>query len=441
MTIADDRLKQFFSKQKVGAFDALAKSDRSIVSKNEATNAAPDQKVQTLNNVLEERVKNPIDNELHKSSSIPSIVKANLKLKKEKYEAAQKVSEEPLPIRDQSVSEPLADREPMVSIPLAVSEQPVSHSLSEPLAIPLAKREEIQFADLRDFSHKERDLLTLIFWQCHNNCSLLSPPISTEEIRHTLKVSAERVRNLIFRITKKGGIKVTQHKSGQSAYRVFELPKSLYQWMIDQQTNRGTRLVEPLAIPLANPLADSLYSNSSSLINKKTITSLPEDWKKINYESLIEFGFSETQLKQLYETHLTTPELIQESINHFAYGLENNEKTKAYKMKDPLNIFMGVLRKGQSWHEANYISPKDLALKNMVEGKKKEKERYDLMIKELMDIEFPTWRNKITPSQMKFIVPEETLRMNVGAAITACLRTHYLEKILLPKLEGDEINE
>jgi DNA-binding transcriptional regulator GbsR (MarR family) len=418
VTIANDRLKQFFSKQKIGAFDALAKSNKHIGFKKKS-----------LHKNLTDQSDKPL------SASL--LINAPLKIKKEQKPIVQKEVSEPLANYNQSVSEPLAISEHSVSNPLTVSKQPVSHSLSKPLANSIKKIEEIQFSDLRDFSNKERDLLTLIFWQCHQNCSLLSPPISTEEIRHTLKISAERVRNLIFRITKKGGVRVTQHKSGQSAYRVFELPKSLYQWMINQQANRGIRFIEPLA----SPLADALRSNSSSLINKKTTTSLPEDWKKINYDSLVEFGFSETQLKQLYETNLTNPEIIQESINHFAYGLENNEKTKAYKIKDPLNIFMGVLRKGQSWHEANYISPKELALKKIVEEKKKEKERYDLMIKELMDIEFPVWRNKISPNQIKLIVPEETLRINLAPAITACLRTHYLEKILLPRLETEEINE
>ena len=425
MTIANDRLKQFFSKQKIGAFDALTKSNKSIGSKKQSANILSNQKIYLLNNTIKEQAENLTDQPAQ-ALSMPSLIHIPLKPKKEKDEPVQKEINEPLANHNQTVSEPLAIREQTVSISLSVSEQPVSYSLSKPLANSLAEIEEIQFSDLRDFSNKERDLLTLIFWQCHQNCSLLSPPISTEEIRHTLKISPERVRNLIFRITKKGGVRVTQHKSGQNAYRVFELPKSLYQWMIDQQTSRGIRFTETLA----NPLADALYSNSSFLINKKTTTSLADDWKKINYDSLVEFGFSETQLKQLYETNLTNPEVIQESINHFAY-----------KIKDPLNIFMGVLRKGQSWHEVNYISPKELALKKIVEGKKKEKERYDLMIKELMDIEFPAWRNKISKNQIKLIVPEETLRVNLAPAITACLRTHYLEKILLPSLELEEKNE
>ncbi len=331
------------------------------------------------------------------------------------------------------MSNPLSTRDQTVSDPLAVREQPVSNPLSEALAIPLAKREEIQFIDLRAFSKKERELLTLIYWQCHNNCSLTSPPISTEEIRHTLKISAERVRNLIFRISKKGGVRVTQHKSGQSAYIVFELPKSLYQWMIDQQNNRTNRPIEPLAVPLSNPLAMSPIYSSSLLIDKKTTTSLPEDWKKINFEALSELGFSETQLMQLYQSGNANPQIVQESLNLFAYSIQHNEKTKSYP--DPLNVLMGVLRKGQKWNEPSYVSPQDLALRQMLESKKKEKENREQMIKELVDIEFPEWREKLTDGQIKMIVPEATLRTNIKTAIAAAIKTYFIESVLLPRLE------
>jgi hypothetical protein len=436
VAIADDRLKQFFSKQKVGAFDALKQPTKVIAAQNN-----PSHKLQEKNSppASNQEVALPVESSsttqtLSDDSSHASLIKTTTSvLQNEIDQVVQESTNNPLANREHTVSESLANREPAVSAPLAISKHPVSHSLSQALAKPLAKTEEIQFIDLRVFSKKERDLLTLIFWQCHNNCSLISPPISTEEIRDTLKISAERVRNLIFRISKKGGIKVTQHKSGQNAYREFELPKSLYQWMIDHSNNRAAILPDPLAAPLANPLAPTIYSSSNLLNNNKTTTSLPEEWKEINFQALCSLGFSETQLKQLYETKITNPQVVQESINHFAYSIEHNEKTKSYS--EPLNVFMGVVRKGQKWNEPNYISPQDLALKQMLEEKKKEKERREMMIKELIDLDFPAWRDKLTESQIKLIVPESVLRTRMSAAITASLRTHYAEKIVIPKLE------
>ena len=66
---------------------------------------------------------------------------------------------------------------------------------------------------------------------------------------------------------------------------------------------------------------ESLSSEEKEFINQNF-----PDWKKINFEPLIEIGFSQTQLKQLATQNLNTPEIVQESINHFAFGLKNNEK-------------------------------------------------------------------------------------------------------------------
>jgi len=66
---------------------------------------------------------------------------------------------------------------------------------------------------------------------------------------------------------------------------------------------------------------------------------------------------------------MTSPEIIQDVIHRFSYSLNHNEKVKNYS--DPLNVLMGVLHKGKRWNEPNYSSPKDLALRQMVEEKRK----------------------------------------------------------------------
>lgn len=159
---------------------------------------------------------------------------------------------------------------------------------------------------------------------------------------------------------------------------------------------------------------------------------LPEEWKKIDFFQLRIINFSETQLIQLYEGNLNSPDIIQESINHFAFGLENNEKFKAYK--EPLNVLMGVLRKGGAWIEPNYESPKQKALRDFVEQKKKEKENYDAIIQALAEIEFPSWKKTLSEDNIKLIVPADVLKVNLAPAITAVLRKYYIEKILLPRL-------
>lgn len=74
-------------------------------------------------------------------------------------------------------------------------------------------------------------------------------------------------------------MKIAKHKSDQSAYRVFELPKSLDQLVGDSQNYSPKNQVELLADSLAN----SPHSSSNKI---NTTTSLPDEWKNINFQSL-----------------------------------------------------------------------------------------------------------------------------------------------------------
>lgn len=156
-------------------------------------------------------------------------------------------------------------------------------------------------------------------------------------------------------------------------------------------------------------------SNSSNIYNKTITTNteniskegLPIEWQNINYTPLRHIGFSETQLLQLYSKNLNIPEVIQESINHFAFGLDNTEKTKSYN--DPLNVLMGVLRKGQAWFEANYESETDRALKQMLERRKQEEEKRQELYKEFFEIEYKNWFNSISDEQLKELLPKADL--------------------------------
>jgi hypothetical protein len=202
----------------------------------------------------------------------------------------------------------------------------------------------------------------------------------------------------------------------QAHHALFNPPKMTFS---DNNTGNNTGNTPP-------------YS-SSSYKNNTTTTVLPEEWQKINFETLKHIGFSETQLRQLFDSNMTGPELVQDALNRFAYSLQHSIKVKAYN--DPLNVLMGVLRKGQRWVEPNYVPPKELALRQLLEEKRKQKEQQELMIKELVELEFPDWRRKLTEDEIKMIVPDDIRKTNLTAAVTSTLRTYFVEKILLPKLE------
>ncbi len=138
---------------------------------------------------------------------------------------------------------------------------------------------------------------------------------------------------------------------------------------------------------------------------------LPEEWEQINFEPLREFGFSSTQLKQLHSKSLNTPEVIQESINHFAFGIEHNPKVKKYP--EPLNVLMGVLRKGLIWTEKDYQSPQEIAQIQLLERKRSEYERIKQLEKKAYALALEEWQETLTTEQREKIAPSKKGRGDV----------------------------
>ena len=424
MAINDDRLKQFFSKQKVGAFDALAHKGKVtaekaalVVVSTDITGTRASVSVAPLVTIHNDRESDTLAETKNQNESLCREKSGDTEINTVKIKHEEQLNKEflsnellaidiqpnqnnekihfldtsfqPLATRYQTVTDPLPTAILTDIKPLANSE----HIVSKTLAIPLAKFGETQFTDLRVFSKKESELMTLIFGQCRNNGALISPPISTEEIRNALNITPERVRNLIFRITKKGGIHIVQHKSGQNAYRVFELPLSLYQAMIEKQGNQFAN------DPLAKPLASIPYSSSSDI--KTTTTNLPDEWKSINCIPLKVINFGFTELKNIYRKcprHIDQL-VIQDSINQFAFGLKNNPDR--YKnMTAPSGILVKNLCEGNPWVENDYVSPEE---KLRIE---KESRITKLIEQQFKEPKFIEWFNNLEQTERENMVPD-----------------------------------
>jgi len=279
----------------------------------------------------------------------------------------------------------------------------------------------------------------IIFLYIINLCSargvLDTGNLLSSDLANAANCSTGSAKTSLIRLIEKQLILRLEGKPSRGGYMVLGITKEIQAAAIQAQRALFNPLkIQQLGNELGNELGNtSSYSSSNKYIT--TTTALPENWKKINYECLQAIGFSETQLHQLHDSHATNPEIIQDSINRFSFSLEHSDKVKAYN--EPLNVLMGVLRKGQRWNEPNYISPQELALRQVLEDKRKQKEQYDAMIKELVDLEYPAWRKKLTDDEIKQIVPANILKMNVSAATQSALRTHFIEKIISLRFKLD----
>jgi len=296
---------------------------------------------------------------------------------------------------------------------------------------------------IKKLGGNEQKIFFYVIEICIAKSSLSTGEMPGKTIMSAVGTNKNGMETALKRLRKKGLISREKGKTGKNGLICLSLSeavkneaiKYMHTYQSDQALfNQGLIRVQAQQgnkVPLG--FNNSIYSSNNK--NNITTAALPDDWKKINYSPLESIGFSEQHLLDVFAASIFDASVVQESIYHFAFGLEEG-RHKQYD--DPLKVFIGRLRKGNAWIESNYESPKDKALKELFKRKKAEKEKRDAMINELIEIEFPDWRKKLTQDEIKQIVPAETLKVNLGPAITSALRTYFVDNVLLPKINSQE---
>jgi len=266
-----------------------------------------------------------------------------------------------------------------------------------------------------------KDIIFYIVELCESKSGLISGAITIKELCNVAKTTRKTIKKVIKRMIDDELFKRLEGKKGRGGFCVFSITQELKESVIDYR-----KII-------------SCFVESDKLTDDIT-NEFSEEWINIRYSSLEKIGFSKNQLNQLYHKKLNTPEVIQSSINHFSFGLENR-KDKFSKYTDPLSVLMSVLRDGGAWIEKDYLSPQNIAIRKVVEEKRRQKEEYDKMIKELVDLEFPEWRGELSDEDIRAIVPEQTLKSKFKSAITSALTVYFTKEVLLPRLNQEGVLE
>ena len=158
-----------------------------------------------------------------------------------------------------------------------------------------------------------------------------------------------------------------------------------------------------------DPAASNTSSNSESTQttnNNPKHEELPEVWKNINYHLLDEIHLKPHHITDLYKLDVLSPEVIQESIEHFAYGIKHNSDNYK-KYTDPLKVFYGSLRKGKPWTESTYKSTKQIATEDLIRRREVEKKKIASEICKLVEgVEkerYERWYNGLTEQEALII--------------------------------------
>lgn len=254
-------------------------------------------------------------------------------------------------------------------------------------------------------------------------------PIETSTIALYTKSSIGVVKISIKRLIDKGFISRNKGKQAKGGYINLAVTEEIFNAVIQQRNkyngiSSSEDIINSIRYQLDN---DSLYSSSSNYnknITTKKTEPLPVEWQEINFDSLIHIGFNKTQIKQLVDKN--EPELVQQSIDHFAYGLEYNSKVQKYE--DPLNVLMGVLRKGQGWFEKDYRSPKEIAQQQLMERKMADMERKKEQEEQAYKLAFSEWQQNMTPTEMAGILPNKKMAGDITPQ-SAKLSIYFKDKV------------
>ena len=207
--------------------------------------------------------------------------------------------------------------------------------------------------------------------------------VTLSELMQALEISRDSARTGLRFLLKNNLLVRINFQPGKTGWSQYSIKKSLFLEITDAQ-KKGS--INPILI--ASQYRTEKGSNSSSNIITTTIETIdPLSWEDVDVEPVAEIGFSVKHLLQLKQKN--SPQVVQESINHFAFGLEFNNNTMKYK--DPVNVLMGVLRKGGAWIEPNYKSSQEIAQERLLEQKRAEHARLAKMHEELLKMEFDEW--------------------------------------------------
>jgi len=293
----------------------------------------------------------------------------------------------------------------------------------------------------------QKNTLGFLFLRCKFQGSKNTGPIAITNVANDLKSTPPAVKKALQRIEQKGFIERKSFKNGRGGWTKYELPEGIYRELLFKESrakvepNRsqtgakvGTEL-EPQPEP--RPL-----SSSSSLLNITTTTNelallendkphLSPAWKQLDLSPLLKIGFKESHLIQIAKVGHLTPEQVQESINAFAWDLQQNNKGKDIQ-GNPLNFFMGILRKGPYAAPHNYESESDRLFREYREAQEKIQKRREGHLKATQEHEFHEWLTTLTDEEKVKYAP-----MKGGEHMVRAQHWNYFLEKVWPRKEKE----
>jgi hypothetical protein len=362
------------------------------------------------------------------------------------------VSQQPPPhqttIRQRSDSTQTTDRQPIrqqTDNPSDIDSTPTQTTKNNQ---PSPKEDSISI--IKNLTGLQEKFFYVVLEYCSITEERQTGQLKTAKIASLIGCSYRCSKTTIERVTKKNIVTRLKGKSSISGFVQFEITEeikkigegeSLQKRNLCLDFNRFIIGIRQQIRQQSDNALDNGDNSSSSYIYKTTTTEdipnadtsqLNLDWRNIDTEPLSKIGFSKNHLSQIASQNKLKPQVVQDSINVFAFDLQENNKAKGIK-GDPINFFMGILRNGKPYAPpSNYESPQDKAMRLYREKMQAIEQRRADTEKEAINLAYNEWFSELTDAQKKDLLPENlrnNARLEKNKMLEGSARNYFETKI------------
>ena len=279
----------------------------------------------------------------------------------------------------------------------------------------------------------QRELMIFIYNECKIARSKTTKNLSVEHISSALKVPRGSIKTTIIRLEKKGFVARALFKNGRGGWAAYSVPDFLFQELLQYETEhklntKWTQTEHKLNTELNTELNTAPPVVSSSYINTTTNLGLdiPKNWEGISIDALEHIGFSKSHLVQIYRQYeknpegpQLSPELIQSSIDAFAFDLKYNNTENDFK-KEPAVVLLSLLKKAQPYNSVTpgkCVSPVQDALNKHQQMLQSQRVKEQQLRQQIKDTEFLLWQESLPETELLALCPDFEVPAGIPDAV------------------------
>ena len=257
-------------------------------------------------------------------------------------------------------------------------------------------------------SDAEKAIAYFMYEDCMTNGMLETKETRVSFISNCLKMPTTTVKKTIQRLEELNHIKRIKFKNGRGGWTIYSLSKDMYdqirnyQGRFKPETN-WSQTRDKLRTKVESEVETNTPSSSSYIINTTTNYKASASSKIELNEILILLGFNQGHVDQLLRDSSLSPELIQNSLDAFAFDLGFEDVKK--KVRSPIGLIMKLLKNGQAYiSEKGYESEEDRLYRELVERAEKKKEEKLKLESRMAELKFEEWLENISDEEKRNIV-------------------------------------